>query len=88
MTRYKQVSTSGVGSIVSCVTLIPLKRLIVFYVSSYLVDPASSHMLFSKIKPCMSKYRPSQGEIAKRSLNQPLFMGSVPTLTWITTVME
>lgn len=28
---------------------------------SYLVDPASSHMLVSKIKPCMSKYaRPVQ----------------------------
>jgi hypothetical protein len=25
--------------------------------SSYLVDPASSHMLVSKIKPCMSKYK-------------------------------
>ena len=25
---------------------------------SYLVDPASSHMLVSKIKPCMSKYKP------------------------------
>ena len=24
----------------------------------YLVDPASSHMLVSKIKPCMSKYVP------------------------------
>ena len=24
----------------------------------YLVDPASSHMLVSKIKPCMSKYEP------------------------------
>ena len=24
--------------------------------TSYLVDPASSHMLVSKIKPCMSKY--------------------------------
>ena len=23
---------------------------------SYLVDPASSHMLVSKIKPCMCKY--------------------------------
>ena len=23
-----------------------------------LVDPASSHMLVSEIKPCMSKYRP------------------------------
>ena len=25
--------------------------------SSYLVDPASSHMLVSKIKPCKSKYK-------------------------------
>jgi hypothetical protein len=25
--------------------------------TSYLVDPASSHMLVSKIKPCMSKYK-------------------------------
>lgn len=25
--------------------------------ASYLVDPASSHMLVSKIKPCMSKYK-------------------------------
>lgn len=24
----------------------------------YLVDPASSHMLVSKIKPCMCKYEP------------------------------
>ena len=24
---------------------------------SYLVDPASSHILVSKIKPCMSKYK-------------------------------
>jgi hypothetical protein len=29
----------------------------VFRESSYLVDPASSHMLVSKIKPCMSKYK-------------------------------
>jgi hypothetical protein len=26
-------------------------------VVNYLVDPASSHMLVSKIKPCMSKYK-------------------------------
>ena len=25
--------------------------------SGYLVDPASSHTLVSKIKPCMSKYK-------------------------------
>jgi hypothetical protein len=29
-----------------------------FDTRSYLVDPASSHMLVSKIKPCMSKYKP------------------------------
>ena len=28
-----------------------------FLDESYLVDPASSHMLVSKIKPCMSKYK-------------------------------
>ncbi len=27
------------------------------FMVSYLVDPASSHMLVSKIKPCMSKYK-------------------------------
>ena len=30
---------------------------VVSFNSSYLVDPASSHMLVSKIKPCMSKYK-------------------------------
>ena len=37
---------------------------------SYLVDPASSHMLVSKIKPCMSKYKPLHGETANGSLKQ------------------
>jgi hypothetical protein len=36
----------------------------------YLVDPASSHMLVSKIKPCMSKYKQLYGETANGSLNQ------------------
>ena len=40
-----------------------------FSVASYLVDPSSSHMLVSKIKPCMSKYNPLEGETAKGSLN-------------------
>ena len=39
------------------------------FLASYLVDPASSHMLVSKIKPCMSKYKPQQGETANGSLN-------------------
>ena len=29
-----------------------------FSVFGYLVDPASSHMLVSKIKPCRSMYKP------------------------------
>jgi hypothetical protein len=37
---------------------------------SYLVDPASSHMLMSKIKPCMSKYKHLYCETANGSLNQ------------------
>jgi hypothetical protein len=38
---------------------------------SYLVDPASSHMLVSKIKPCMSKYKQTlYCETANGSLNQ------------------
>ena len=36
----------------------------------YLVDPASSHMLVSKIKPCMSKYKHLYCETADGSLNQ------------------
>ena len=41
-----------------------------------LVDPASSHMLVSEIKPCMSKYIPLNGETANGSLNQLWFLGS------------
>ena len=36
----------------------------------YLVDPASSHMLVPKIKPCMSKYKSLYGETANGSLYQ------------------
>ena len=42
----------------------------------YLVDPASSHMLVSKTKPCMSKYKPLHGETANGSLNQLWFLRS------------
>ena len=37
---------------------------------SYLVDPASSHTLVSKIKPCMSKYNSLYGKTANGSLYQ------------------
>ena len=52
----------------------------------YLVDPASSHMLVSKIKPCTFQYEPYNGEIANSSLQQPLFLGSYFP-TWITVVI-
>jgi hypothetical protein len=42
--------------------------------SGYLVDPASSHMLVSKIKPCMSKYKRLYCETANGSLNQLWFI--------------
>jgi hypothetical protein len=35
-----------------------------------LVDPASSHMLVSKIKPCKCKYKFLYNETAKSSLKQ------------------
>ena len=45
-------------------------RCLAWLYGSYLVDPASSHMLVSKIKPCMSKYKPLHGETANGSLKQ------------------
>ena len=48
--------------------------------ASYLVDPASSHMLVSKIKPCMCKYKPVHGETANGSLNQLWFLRSSKSL--------
>ena len=39
-------------------------------VVGYLVDPASSHMLVSKTKPCMCKYKRLNRETANGSLNQ------------------
>ena len=53
---------------------------------SYLVDPASSHMLVSKIKPCMSKYKLLHSETANGSLNQLWFLRSYNP-TWITVVI-
>ena len=39
-----------------------------------LVDPASSHMLVSKVKPCMSQYECFYSETANGSLNQLRFI--------------
>ena len=49
-------------------------RSISLRVGGILVDPASSHMLVSKIKPCMSKFTPLYGETANGSLNQSRFL--------------
>ena len=51
-----------------------------------LVDPASSHMLVSKIKPCMSKYTLWHSETANGSLNQLWFIGLCLPM-WITVVI-
>ena len=51
-----------------------------------LVDPASCHMLVSKIKPCMSKYTLWHSETANGSLNQLWFIGSCLPM-WITVVI-
>ena len=54
--------------------------------AGHLVDPASSHMLVSKIKPCMCKYERVHSETANGSLNQLWFLRSLP-VTWITVVI-
>ena len=52
----------------------------------YLVDPASSHMLVSKIKPCMCKYTPSvrsdRGWLIKSDIT-----GQSSYSIWITVVI-
>ena len=52
----------------------PRKRGVARGSAGYLVDPASSHMLVSKIKPCMSKYKRLYCETANGSLNQLWFI--------------
>ena len=51
-----------------------------------LVDPASSHMLVSKIKPCMFQYKLLHGETANGSLKQLSFIWW-SFITWITMVI-
>ena len=49
---------------------VPRLRLTALGFASYLVDPASSHMLVSRIKPCMSQYKLIYYETANGSLKQ------------------
>ena len=64
---------SALPSGVSHVLRVHLKRAPVVQ-DRYLVDSASSHMLVSKIKPCMSKYKQLYRETANGSLNQLSFI--------------
>ena len=76
--RAVAVSTMLVGKIVSsrrglvCMDSVPVTLNGDF--GKNLVDPASSHMLVSKIKPCMSKYKLLHGETANGSLKQLSFI--------------
>ena len=65
---------------------IPIRKNEKKVAGTYLVDPASSHMLVSKIKPCMSKYILLHSETANGSLNQLWFLRSYNP-TWITVVI-
>ena len=73
--------TSALQNSVPCslVRVVALRRRI-------LVDPASCHMLVSKIKPCMSKYTLWHSETANGSLNQLWFIRSCVPM-WITVVI-
>ena len=72
------VSTTLVGKIVSsrrrlvCMDSVPATPN--GDIGINLVDPASSHMLVSKIKPCMSQYKLLHGETANGSLKQLSFI--------------
>ena len=49
---------NSLASATGAVVVLPGHLIFLDIGGSYLVDPASSHMLVSKIKPCMSKYKP------------------------------
>ena len=52
---------------------------------SYLVDPASGHMLVSKIKPCMSKHKPKMVKPRMAHYNSLSLLDLEST--WITVVI-
>ena len=63
-----QVVTGSLADL-GLLLLLPITRC--SFACSYLVDPASSHMLVSKIKPCMSKHKLLHSEAANGSLGHP-----------------
>ena len=67
----RSVDIASRGVVESCVRGNPFARLVTLgFGDSYLVDPASSHMLVSKTKPCKSKYKQLYSETADGSLKQ------------------
>lgn len=60
----------GGGGTLTCAALWPSRKKQSPITISHLVDPASSHMLSSKAKPCMSKYKGIRPETANGSLQR------------------
>ncbi len=54
--------------------------------STYLVDPASGHMLVSKIKPCMSMHKPNMVKPRMAHYNSHCLL-DLDYPTWITVVI-
>ena len=50
----------------------------------YLVDPASNHMLVSKIKPCTSKYKPARRRNCERLIKSVTTLQESDNPKWIT----
>jgi hypothetical protein len=70
-----------------CLSIANFRALVLLPYNSYLVDPASSHMLVSKIKPCMSKYKHLYTVKLRTAhyISNSFFDGSFTT--WITVVI-
>ena len=62
--------TDGCRARAARVLLVGCLRTPVRWLRTNLVDPASSHMLVSKIKPCMSQYKLLYGETANGSFKE------------------
>lgn len=54
----------------------------------YLVDPASSDMLVSKIKPCKCKYKLDSSETANGSLKQSECVGQMAHIRITVVILE
>ena len=83
----ESLTQEGRAGVLRAVLLFDASRLVILrWHNINLVDPASSHMLVSKIKPCMSQYKLLHGETANGSLKQLSFIWW-SFITWITMVI-